>query len=64
MVDGDNVSADELCAEFKETLELSKWVDNENWYMDQYLQHFQVSPCLTSPDSSLPDAPDDSDSGQ
>ena len=61
MVDGDNVSADELCAEFKETLELSKWVDNENWYMDQYLQHFQVSPCLTSPDSSLPDAPDDSD---
>lgn len=59
MVDGDNLSADELCAEFKETLELNKWVDNETWYMDQYLQHFQVSPALTSPDSSLADGDSD-----
>ena len=43
----------ELCAEFNETLELSNWVENETWYMDQYLQHFQVSPALTSPNSSL-----------
>ena len=51
----------ELCAEFKETLELSNWVDNETWYMDQYLQHFQVSPAITSPGSSLPDAETDGD---
>lgn len=30
----------ELCTDFKETLELNKW---ENWYTDQYLQHFQPS---------------------
>ena len=29
-----------MCTDFKETLELNKW---ENWYTDQYLQHFQPS---------------------
>jgi Transposase. len=33
-------SSSELCTDFKETLELNKW---ENWYTDQYLQHFQTS---------------------
>jgi len=47
LVDENVISADELCAEFNETLELSNWVDNETWYADQYMQHFQVSPANT-----------------
>ena len=46
----------ELCTDFKETLELNKW---ENWYTDQYLQHFQpsISPaCVLSTSQSSSDA--------
>ena len=38
----------ELCSNFDESLELTNWVDNETWYTDQYLQHFQVSPASVS----------------
>lgn len=48
LVDEEDVSADELCAEFRDSLDMNNWVDNEAWYNHQYLQHFQVSPATSS----------------
>ena len=37
----------DLCIDFNELLALNNWIEHEEWYSDQYQQHFATSPAIS-----------------